>query len=129
MSNFFQKSVASFLLVAGVSISYYFVIVLPKNIQLENERKCQETGRVLHKADAQDPTAAQLEGKFKFDTRSEQCLYMGGFVYKNGVVQKYIKNVYTNETIAEFMTNVDDPSFRFGDREKFGEVEEKYFSE
>lgn len=131
MNNFLQKSIAIAVLIIAGAITHYFVLVLPKQSEIENNIKCQEAGRILHKADAAESpsTTTELEGKFKFDKTSNTCVYWGGFITKEGIVHKYIKNTYTNETIAEFMTNVHDGSFLFGDKDKFEKIESMYFGE
>ena len=141
MNNLLQKSIVIAILIIAVSVGYYFVIFLPNERKesarqsetqafIENERKCQEAGRALHKIDAGDSGSAQSEAKFKFDKESNRCLYKGGFIQKDQI-HEYIKNVYTNGTVTEYISlNKNGELIEiYGNKDGFDRISKQYFGE
>lgn len=105
--------------------------VNPELIKLKHE--CYQAGAETHKNDsiAIDEETRQLEGNYRFIQDTGECYYKGGFVSPT-TIQHYIKNVYTNETLAEYIVTISsDPAQQseviYGDEEYYNQVKERLF--
>ena len=94
---------------------------------MENSRECRIAALALHKLDGEgdSETSFQMQPLYIYVPSEKLCLYKGGFqseVFR----REYLKNVMTNETIAEYVS-VDGRDFK-GSESEFKEIQARYFN-
>lgn len=116
---FIITSIFSFLIIS-LSVTYYFVVFLPKNNQeklkqqqlakeQENQEKCREIGTKIYKDDLKDyRNYVVYEPKYKFSRKLNTCLYSGGYSTQVGSAlendwERWVKDSFTNEKIISVL--------------------------
>lgn len=109
------KNVAlMFLILVGLSVSYYFVIFSPQQVQtkrldeqrdflLSMKQKCQSVGAKLYDEDVKEMGRNNLfVPEYTYNEGLNTCLYAGGHIVKNGI-QRWVKDSYSNKELFFFM--------------------------
>jgi len=125
--NWFKLSFASAVILIGVSFFYYYVIFLPQKeqqaqrdkvlkeeqAQLEKEAKelddkiadCQKLGYALFEKDKNEVEKINViitNPEFHYNKPLNTCFYKATKDAVDVYYSEYIKNVYSNETIAAY---------------------------
>ena len=124
--NWFKLGILAVLLIIAFSFLYYFVVFIPlkekvkteqltQEKDLEQQAKCAEAGKEAYEDYKQsNPISVGFffEPQFYFNKTSQQCIYDGGInqVLEHGYWERFIKNSYTNETLASVWQNTKQPS-------------------
>ena len=126
--NWFKLITFLGILLACISVGYYFIIYLPKTNseqkRLENQIKCQQEGNEQYERDKQDTEGNTLfsvfysNPEFKFNEEMNTCLYK---VERRSISATYhtvnflIKDIYTNKEIFNWIQSWDDESKKWKD--------------
>lgn len=140
MNNDLQKAIIIALSVISLSVGYYFVYHLPRQekrevIQQEqkdtlaNMQRCEQMASERSMQETKDwdeGDGSAFNPEYKFDTETNRCLYMSGYLTGNGIFSQYIIDLYTNKQIAGYTksaTYTDGNEFDFKTKksELFGE--------
>lgn len=138
MDRELQKSISYAVIIVALSIAFYLLWYIPKQNKIEytekiqkellaNQQKCQQVASDRYEKDAKDVDFPTLNPEYKYDSETGSCFYLGGFILSAGI-QKFIIDVYTNKTIAEFTVNRENEVI-YGNKNTFEFIRSKYFPE
>ena len=139
MNEELQKSLSYGIIIIAISIGYYFLWYMPKQNKNEhsekmqqemlvNQQKCQQVASSIYEKDAKEMKslgAVLLNPEYKYDDTSGMCLYLGG-ILDRGQIHRFIIDVYTNKTIAEYILD-ENNTVVFGDKIDFEKTKSVYF--
>lgn len=131
MDKKLRNTLIAIVIFVGISISIYLLHFLPRQSDLTNLIKCNEIGMKMYEKEKMDhPAYIYYEPKFVF--RNNTCISKGGWSYRTGSglnndsQSNFIRDVYSNIYLAEFGF-LDGYKNPFGDREKYDELNNKFF--
>ncbi len=112
-------------LILSIAVFYFLVVYMPNKNETDDNQlsiACQEAAIRLHQRDGAEMPQGQfqMEPRYKYDADLEKCLYKGGFISDNSI-SEYLKDVYTNETLAEYIKIKEGNNWivRYGNEETF----------